>query len=145
MESFDELWRVYLKDGLRPYRTSKVSLLEGRAYQRLEQEHRTEYLSFLFSLLGRSTPLKQIPLRSFRCLMPDHGSLDSPDSDSTRVGLCATCAHRRLIHGKSSTFIYCLLSKQDATFARYPRLPMLKCSGFTEARGQSEPAGDADR
>lgn len=47
-----------------------------------------------------------------------------------RSGLCAECVHARVVHGARSQFVYCELSRIDARFARYPRLPVLSCAGF---------------
>jgi hypothetical protein len=52
------------------------------------------------------------------------------------VGLCAACAHgRAVVSGRGSTFWLCQLSASDPRFAKYPRLPVLRCAGF-------EPRGD---
>ncbi|HEX8272656.1 MAG TPA: hypothetical protein VF615_08380 [Longimicrobiaceae bacterium] len=48
------------------------------------------------------------------------------------VGLCAACANVRVVRsGKGSTFYMCELSKVDPAFPKYPRLPVLRCRGFT--------------
>ncbi len=44
-------------------------------------------------------------------------------------GLCATCVHAAVIRGARSAFWMCELSKTDASFDRYPRLPVLRCRG----------------
>jgi len=47
------------------------------------------------------------------------------------IGLCAACRHVRIVqsaHG--STFYLCRLAETDARFARYPRLPVMKCAGY---------------
>jgi hypothetical protein len=54
------------------------------------------------------------------------------------IGLCATCRHARVIqsaHG--STFYLCRLSETDPRFPKYPRLPVLRCSGFESTAGAS--------
>jgi hypothetical protein len=54
-----------------------------------------------------------------------------PRADS--VGLCARCVHaRRVISSRTSVFYLCRLSEVDARFPKYPRLPVLQCSGFSE-------------
>lgn len=54
------------------------------------------------------------------------------------AGLCANCAHgRRVESAKGSTYWLCELSRTDARFARYPRLPVLTCAGH-EPRAKSE-------
>ena len=51
------------------------------------------------------------------------------------AGLCASCTHARTIESsKGATFVRCELSFTDSRFARYPRLPVLRCEGY-ESRG----------
>ena len=46
-------------------------------------------------------------------------------------GLCRTCQHsRRIESDRGSVFIRCELSSEDSRFQKYPRLPMLVCSGY---------------
>ena len=57
------------------------------------------------------------------------------------VGLCAECMHSRQIDtSKGSRFWLCMLSERDARFPRYPRLPVLRCEGFTP-RGDQQTGG----
>lgn len=58
---------------------------------------------------------------------------DSSDAKpSTRLGLCANCRHACLISSaKGSQFLLCQLSQSDLAFPKYPRLPVLHCSGYT--------------
>jgi hypothetical protein len=50
-----------------------------------------------------------------------------------RVGLCRVCQHCRIIQtAKGSSFYYCELSEQNPSFPKYPRLPVLTCSGFED-------------
>jgi hypothetical protein len=46
-------------------------------------------------------------------------------------GLCATCRHRRIVRSaKGSDFTLCERSfAEPARFAKYPRLPVLRCDG----------------
>ena len=47
------------------------------------------------------------------------------------VGLCLDCAHsRRIESAKGSVFRRCMLHETDARFAKYPRLPVVQCSGY---------------
>jgi hypothetical protein len=47
------------------------------------------------------------------------------------VGLCATCQHVRVIRSdRGSLFYLCELSASDPRFPKYPRLPVLSCSGY---------------
>lgn len=52
---------------------------------------------------------------------------------SVFAGLCATCRHMRPVRSRSgSLFRLCLLSREDPRFPRYPKLPVLQCSGYIE-------------
>jgi len=47
------------------------------------------------------------------------------------VGLCGECRHaRRVESAKGSVFWLCARSAVDPRFAKYPRLPVLRCVGF---------------
>lgn len=50
---------------------------------------------------------------------------------ATDAGLCATCTHRRVIRTQRSVFYLCQRSFTDARFPKYPRLPVLRCIGYT--------------
>lgn len=51
--------------------------------------------------------------------------------DAIPQGLCDTCRHVRVITSdRGSRFIMCDLSKTDPRFVKYPRLPVLHCSGY---------------
>jgi hypothetical protein len=63
-----------------------------------------------------------------------HLMSSSPEDNynTMSAGLCANCAHARLITSdKASTFLQCELSFTDPRFAKYPRLPVLLCSGYS--------------
>jgi hypothetical protein len=46
-------------------------------------------------------------------------------------GLCADCLNaRKIASSKGSEFLLCELSKFDPRFPKYPRLPVLSCSGY---------------
>jgi hypothetical protein len=48
------------------------------------------------------------------------------------AGLCAECAEaRRVESARGATFWLCRRSDRDPAFPRYPRLPVLRCAGFT--------------
>jgi hypothetical protein len=74
---------------------------------------------------------------------------ESIESERMRIGLCAGCRHMRRVHSeRGSNFYLCEKGlKSEPGFAKYPRLPVLKCSGFEtdeihhgEANAQSEDA-----
>ena len=49
------------------------------------------------------------------------------------IGLCASCENvRRITSDRGSQFYLCELSKTDPRFPKYPRLPVLKCSGYIQ-------------
>jgi len=53
-------------------------------------------------------------------------------------GLCRNCRHaRRIESDRGSTFLMCKLSFEDSRFVKYPRLPVLACSGYNSTEDQS--------
>jgi len=51
--------------------------------------------------------------------------------DPSGLGLCGDCVHaHRIRTDRSSTFLQCRLSFTDPRFEKYPRLPVLTCSGY---------------
>jgi hypothetical protein len=49
------------------------------------------------------------------------------------IGLCASCLHARPVESaKGLQFLLCQLSQSDPRFPKYPRLPVLHCSGYEE-------------
>lgn len=45
-------------------------------------------------------------------------------------GLCDSCLHQKLVrNSRGSVFSLCLRSRTDRSFPRYPRLPVVSCSG----------------
>lgn len=64
--------------------------------------------------------------------------------DPTSVGLCARCRHARLVQTPRSRFWLCERSRQDASYERYPRLPMLACRGFEEGAPGAALPSEAD-
>ena len=63
------------------------------------------------------------------------------------AGLCATCQHaRRIESARGSRFLLCGRSIDDPRFAKYPPLPVVRCTGYEEAAASGERAdGPADR
>jgi hypothetical protein len=58
-------------------------------------------------------------------------------------GLCQSCQHaRRIESDRGSVFFLCRLSFEDSNFVKYPRLPVLACSGYQpeEKRPSSQEA-----
>lgn len=56
---------------------------------------------------------------------------EKPQPRLAPVGLCADCLHSHQIESaKGSVFYRCELSLTDPKFPKYPRLPVLKCSGY---------------
>jgi hypothetical protein len=59
--------------------------------------------------------------------------MDSPLNQKTRViaGLCGDCQHARPMESdRGSLFLRCALALTDSRFPKYPRLPVLVCSGY---------------
>ena len=58
--------------------------------------------------------------------------LESSSDVNPRLGLCADCLYARLIESsKGSQFLLCQLSQSDPSFPKYPRLPILACTGYS--------------
>ncbi|TMQ27037.1 MAG: hypothetical protein E6K82_02815 [Candidatus Rokuibacteriota bacterium] len=54
------------------------------------------------------------------------------DAMDAAAGLCAGCRHGRVIvSARGSTFWLCALGASDPRFPKYPRLPVVRCAGFT--------------
>jgi hypothetical protein len=64
---------------------------------------------------------------------------EKKESPRTGVGLCADCRFRRLIEShRGSTFYLCERSTTDRSFAKYPRLPVLRCAGYERVGAELE-------
>jgi hypothetical protein len=61
-----------------------------------------------------------------------NSGVDPGSTQETAIaGLCATCEHvRRVTSDRGSVFFLCRLSQADPNFPKYPRLPVLTCSGY---------------
>jgi hypothetical protein len=47
------------------------------------------------------------------------------------AGLCETCKYaKRIESDRGSAFLLCQLALTDRRFTKYPRLPVLSCSGY---------------
>lgn len=50
------------------------------------------------------------------------------------AGLCARCRHVAVTAtGRGSRFYRCRRAEADPRYARYPRLPVVACTGYEEA------------
>jgi hypothetical protein len=46
------------------------------------------------------------------------------------AGLCDSCVHQQLVRTtRGSTFSLCKRSKTEPEYPKYPRLPVLRCTG----------------
>lgn len=61
---------------------------------------------------------------------------------AVEAGLCSGCIHAQSLRSRRSTFLRCRRSDVDATFPRYPRLPVLACVGFEPQPPRAAPTGD---
>lgn len=60
---------------------------------------------------------------------------------STHPGLCATCQHmKRTVTKRGSVFYLCLRSQSDASFRKYPPLPVVHCRGYAPLEDAATPA-----
>jgi len=68
-----------------------------------------------------------------------------PSEEKPRVppGLCGDCRHaHRIESDRGSVFVRCELALSDPRFAKYPRLPVLRCTGYEKKAstgGQKRP------
>jgi len=69
-----------------------------------------------------------------------------PFDEAHAVGLCAGCRHARRVETPRSRFWLCERSRTDPAFDRYPRLPVVECTGFEPGEPlpfTREPDGEA--
>lgn len=67
---------------------------------------------------------------------PRKGHMNESGSDKSKLGLCADCRHaQRIESSKGSVFMLCALSNSDPRFPKYPRLPVLACTGYSPQTG----------
>ena len=67
-----------------------------------------------------------------------------PNPDDPRVGLCARCRFvRAQTTVRGAIFYRCARADEDASFLRYPQIPVLTCTGFEldESRANEKPSG----
>jgi hypothetical protein len=56
--------------------------------------------------------------------------------DTDQLGLCADCKFaQHITSSRGSAFLLCGLSKTDPRFPKYPRLPVLSCTGYRQNAG----------
>ena len=61
-------------------------------------------------------------------------------------GLCGECDLARVVETRrGSRFYLCERSRDDASYARYPRLPVVRCAGFVRRDAGDTGADDVDR
>jgi hypothetical protein len=60
--------------------------------------------------------------------------------DISHIGLCLNCEYARSVEAKESTvYFLCQRSLTDPSFPKYPRLPVLRCSGYAEFQDAEHP------
>jgi hypothetical protein len=63
----------------------------------------------------------------------------SRQASAARAGLCARCAHVRIVPGaRGSEFYLCQLSFTDPRFRRYPAIPVIACPGYLVAKDEGD-------
>lgn len=67
-------------------------------------------------------------------------------------GLCGECRHVRIVASRrGSRFYLCERSREDDSYPRYPRLPVVQCPGFERrvpdgaANGPAREASDSPK
>jgi hypothetical protein len=66
--------------------------------------------------------------------MDDRVTPDFKQIAANDPGLCGNCLHSRTIKSdRGAAFLQCQLSFTNPRFAKYPRLPVLSCSGYAKS------------
>lgn len=59
-----------------------------------------------------------------------------------KAGLCGECKHSRSVPSdRGAIFVMCGLSATDGRFPKYPRLPVLTCSGYSRLESGEKEQG----
>lgn len=62
------------------------------------------------------------------------GAMTTPDEVvevPRHAGECATCVQARAVrNARGSVFVLCRRAREDASFSRYPQLPVSGCRGY---------------
>jgi hypothetical protein len=67
--------------------------------------------------------------------------MNDATSERQKIGLCLDCRHTKVIvSGKGSRFFLCQRAETDPHYSKYPRLPILQCSGYEPQKRQSTQA-----
>ncbi|HEY6339429.1 MAG TPA: hypothetical protein VIW68_13125 [Candidatus Sulfotelmatobacter sp.] len=67
----------------------------------------------------------------------DNNAVQDPDRNRSPIGLCADCRFmRRIESDRGSIFYLCERSATDASFPKYPRLPVIQCPGYDAGGGE---------
>ncbi len=60
-------------------------------------------------------------------------------SEKQHIGLCEQCIHHSSVtSAREKEFHLCNKSKIDKTFPKYPKLPVVKCKGYTSTNNTNE-------
>lgn len=60
-------------------------------------------------------------------------------------GLCEACRHsREIVNDRGSRFLLCDRNKIDPRYPKYPRLPVLRCTGFEQKQDDSVASADGE-
>src|SRR5581483_8572823 len=96
--------------------------------------HITDVLSARAALTFMRCGPPQVRLTSPAVGLVSVTTMEQEDTNSqeSRVGLCHRCVHSKVITSdRGSRFYFCQLSANyPETFPKYPRLPVLECSGY---------------
>lgn len=66
--------------------------------------------------------------------VPDAASAARLQRDARVAGICAACLHaRRVENDRGSVFFRCDYARLDPAFPKYPALPVLRCTAFTQS------------
>jgi hypothetical protein len=72
-----------------------------------------------------------LPSATLVVMLPGMASIRG-SAKPVELGLCANCIHaKRIESDRGSLFLLCARALTDQNFAKYPRLPVLQCSGYS--------------
>ena len=76
-------------------------------------------------------PCDRVPPRAGMRYARGVGAKDTLPLENPGVGLCAGCLYaRRIESARGSLFYLCEKSAADPKYPKYPRLPVIRCTGY---------------
>ena len=136
--------KIFGSDQLQPFMLAADFVIDGVCNLRIHFDKRTTHRRIFHKNLPthdcnspqphrRRTVFRVAPYTDETMFDPASSSTEGPNS-----GLCRTCRHACVIESdRRSIFIRCELSRTDASFPKYPRLPVVVCRGYETGSEES--------